>query len=346
MDDKDAGFNRALKLTDRSSLALRCWESRILMENLFFEKPILNSPYEYPSRHWELDKDGQPTQKIIERRRLVELITPIPKPKKRRMDAPEQQQFVFDEGKGISTQAQRYDPTPIINELRIQVDQWRKLPNPNDWRVTPETARLLQHWRHHRFGNIRPFFCQVEAAETAIWLTEVAPQIGNTGKGFLEHLVNANNDANTVTHVLGVRAFGTQPLCEQVIGRGLRRQSHDLNEENLFNVEYADVLGIPFDFTAKPVVAPPQPPRETIRVHAVRPERDALEIRFPRVEGYRVELAGERLSATFNDDIVTDRSGTSTYPISSSWWTTAAKIGCIWWRRSKAFAEKTPKKVM
>ena len=102
-------------------------------------------------------------------------------------------------------------------------------------------------------------------------------------------------DANTVTHVLGVRAFGTQLLCEQVIGRALRRQSYDLNEEGLFNVEYADVLGIPFDFTAKPVVAPPQPPRETIQVQAVRPERDALEIRFPRVEGYRVELPEERL---------------------------------------------------
>ena len=78
-------------------------------------------------------------------------------------------------------------------------------------------------------------------------------------------------DANTVTHVLGVRAFGTQLLCEQVIGRALRRQSYDLNEENLFNVEYADVLGIPFDFTAKPVIAPPQPPRETIQVKASPP---------------------------------------------------------------------------
>ncbi|HSU96363.1 MAG TPA: hypothetical protein VLI40_03990, partial [Gemmatimonadaceae bacterium] len=109
-------------------------------------------------------------------------------------------------------------------------------------------------------------------------------------------------DANTVTHVLGVRAFGTQLLCEQVIGRALRRQSYDLNEEGLFNVEYADVLGIPFDFTAKPVVAPPQPPRETVQVRAVRPDRDALEIRFPRVAGYRVELPNERLTATFTAD--------------------------------------------
>src|SRR4029453_11741361 len=87
-------------------------------------------------------------------------------------------------------------------------------------------------------------------------------------------------------------------------GRAPRRQSYDLNEQNLFNVEYADVLGVPFDFTAKPVVAPPQPPRETIQVKAVRPERDHLEIRFPRVQGYRVELPEERLTAEFNDDSV------------------------------------------
>jgi len=109
-------------------------------------------------------------------------------------------------------------------------------------------------------------------------------------------------DANTVTHVLGVRAFSTQLLCEQVIGRALRRQSYDLNEDGLFGVEYADVLGIPFDFNAKPVVASPQPPRETIHVKAVSPERDALEIQFPRVAGYRVELPQERLKAAFNED--------------------------------------------
>ena len=109
-------------------------------------------------------------------------------------------------------------------------------------------------------------------------------------------------DANTVTHVLGVRAFGTQLLCEQVIGRALRRQSYELNDEGLFNVEYADVLGIPFDFTAKPVISPPAAPRETVRVHAVKPDRDALEITFPRVEGYRVELPDERLEASFSPD--------------------------------------------
>ena len=109
-------------------------------------------------------------------------------------------------------------------------------------------------------------------------------------------------DANSVTHILGVRAFGTQLLCEQAVGRALRRQSYELNAEGLFDVEYADVLGIPFDFTAKPVVIKPKPPRETVQVRAISPERDACEIRFPRVEGYRVELPKERLQADFTDD--------------------------------------------
>ena len=137
------------------------------MDNRFFEQPILNSPYEYPAQSWELDDQGQPTQRIIESRRRAEFITPIPKPRKRKGSA-DQQQFVFDEGKGLSTADQQYDPTSIINALRRHVDQWRSRPNPTDWQVTPETARLLQHWRHHKFNNIQPFFCQVEAVETAL----------------------------------------------------------------------------------------------------------------------------------------------------------------------------------
>jgi type III restriction enzyme len=166
------------------------------VENEFFSKPILNSPYEYPSRHWELDEKGQPTQKIIDQRRRAEFITPIPKPKKRK-DAGEQKQlFEFEESDDISSHDQRYDPTPIINELRKSVDDWRKFPDPSSWLVTPETARLLQHWRHHSFNGVRPFFCQVEAVETAIWLTEVAPKLGKQGRKFLQHLETANQNAN------------------------------------------------------------------------------------------------------------------------------------------------------
>ncbi len=129
----------------------------------FFSRPILNSPYDHPSRHWELDAEGQPTHRIVELRRRAEFITPIPKPKKR---GGEQAELAFDEG----------------------------------------------------------------------------------------------------------------------------------------HVEYADVLGIPFDFTAKPVIAPPQPPRQTVQVKAVRPERDHLEIRFPRVAGYRTDLPADALTATFDSD--------------------------------------------
>src|SRR3989338_5932603 len=164
------------------------------MTNPFFDHPILNSPYDCPTRHWELDEDGQPTQKTLETRRPAKFITPIPKPKKRK-GAAKQDGFVFDDGAGLSTKEQQYDPTSIINEVRGHVDSWRSLPNPNQWQVTPETARLLQHWRHHKFNSIRPFFCQVEAVETAIWLTEVALQ-SKHGKRVLDHLALANKDAN------------------------------------------------------------------------------------------------------------------------------------------------------
>ena len=101
------------------------------MDNLFFERPILNSPYAYPQRHWELDSQGQPTQQIVENRRKAEFITPIPKPKKRRSQS--QQEMVFDEGKGLSTAKQQYDPTSVINEIRGLVNIWRNEPPSVGW---------------------------------------------------------------------------------------------------------------------------------------------------------------------------------------------------------------------
>jgi len=146
----------------------------------FFRTPILNSPYGCPNRHWELDEQGQPTQSVIEARRLAKFVSPIPKSRKQKGKAKQADLPLYE---GPSGQDQKYDPTPVINELRWQVDQWRKWPNPADWQVTPETARLLDHWRNHPFSSIRPFFGQIEAVETAIWLTEVAPN-GKSGKTF------------------------------------------------------------------------------------------------------------------------------------------------------------------
>jgi len=167
------------------------------VSNQFFERPILNSPYAYPGRHWELDPEGQPTNRIIESRRRSAFITPVPKPKKRRQGGDgAQREILFEAHAGISTPQQQYDPNTIINEIRGFVDQWRKLPNPDQWQVTPETARLLQYWRQYAFQGIRPFFCQIEAIETAIWLTEVAPNAGERAKQFLTYLKSANEQAN------------------------------------------------------------------------------------------------------------------------------------------------------
>ncbi|EDX86856.1 Type III restriction enzyme, res subunit family [Synechococcus sp. PCC 7335] len=170
------------------------------MTDQFFEKPILNSPYDYPSQHWELDEKGQPTQKILQQRRpaeFVSLVAPIPKPKKRRQGQDDEQQTLapYDTA-GISDEQQKYDLSLFINSVREKVNAWRRLPNPVDWKVTPETARLLQHWRHHKFQSKRPFFCQVEAVETAIWLAEVASSSGKKEKAFLEHVVTVNQAAN------------------------------------------------------------------------------------------------------------------------------------------------------
>ena len=164
------------------------------MDTRFFEQPILNSPYEYPSRHWELDASSQPTNKILDRRRKIAFITPIPKPKKRRGV---QREMVFDAAaQALETETQQYDLTAFIGGVRQRVDRWRELPDPDSWQVTPETARLLKHWRSHRFGDIRPFFCQVEAVETAIWLTEVAPHRGREERQVLKHIDQASEEAN------------------------------------------------------------------------------------------------------------------------------------------------------
>ena len=87
------------------------------MNEQFFEQPILNSPYEYPSRYWELDETGQPTQRIIEGRRPAQFITPIPKPRKQK-GAAKQHEMVYDD---LSSQEQQYDYlASIINKVRIR----------------------------------------------------------------------------------------------------------------------------------------------------------------------------------------------------------------------------------
>ena len=111
-------------------------------------------------------------------------------------------------------------------------------------------------------------------------------------------------DANTVTHILGVRAFSTQLLCEQVVGRGLRRVSFAVDEEDKFTPEYAEVYGVPFSFIPTAGSTEPPEPKEIHWVKSLK-ERAHYKITFPRLEGYRYELTEETLTAQFDDSVNT-----------------------------------------
>ena len=157
-------------------------------------------------------------------------------------------------------------------------------------------------------------------------LREVVNTVGKPGKlgGDIKCVVSVSMltegwDANTVTHVCGIRAFGSQLLCEQVVGRALRRQSYDLipydklgreidrhdlykyNKENItykFPPEYARIIGVPFNTFkgGKTVVTKPQKPKAIIRA---LPERQQMEIKFPVITGYRSDNIEGTLTADF-----------------------------------------------
>ncbi|MEK7756552.1 MAG: restriction endonuclease subunit R, partial [Planctomycetota bacterium] len=137
-------------------------------------------------------------------------------------------------------------------------------------------------------------------------LREVMNTVGKAGK-LGEHvkcvvsvsMLTEGWDAQTVTHVLGVRAFGTQLLCEQVVGRALRRKSYAANESGHFDPEYAEVYGVPFSFIpCSGAKKEPQPGPLITHVRALE-SRIACEINFPRLVGYRYDVGDEHLTATF-----------------------------------------------
>ena len=140
-------------------------------------------------------------------------------------------------------------------------------------------------------------------------LREVMNTVGKVGK-LGEHvkcvvsvsMLTEGWDANTVTHILGIRAFGTQLLCEQVVGRALRRMSYAVNDGGLFEPEYAEVYGVPFSFIpCSGSNKDPKPGPIPTRVRALE-SRIACEITFPRLLGYRYDLDGERITARFSED--------------------------------------------
>jgi type III restriction enzyme len=140
-------------------------------------------------------------------------------------------------------------------------------------------------------------------------LREVMNTVGKAGK-LGEHIkcvvsvsmLTEGWDANTVSHILGIRAFGTQLLCEQVVGRALRRMSYATNDNGHFDAEYAEVYGVPFSFIpCSGSTTDPKPGPIPTRVRALD-SRIACEITFPRLIGYRYDIADERLNAKFTPE--------------------------------------------
>jgi len=159
----------------------------------FYERPILNSPYQAPSLHHRLDDHGQPLDgEPLPGRRPSKIIVPVPASRKKASASQ------------ASLELETYTEHQLINEIRGYLENWRAIPNPADWGVTVPTQRLLDNWRNHDFNGTRPFFCQLEAAETIIWLTEVAPKRAAT-KGLVDQVAQANKEANPALFRLAMK---------------------------------------------------------------------------------------------------------------------------------------------
>ena len=146
----------------------------------------------------------------------------------------------------------------------------------------------------------------VDALEDGDLLREVVNTVGRPGK-LGEHIrcvvsvgmLTEGWDANTVTHIVGVRAFGSQLLCEQVAGRALRRRHYFIDPKSgKFPPEYAHIIGVPFKFFKGG--ASELPPPQDIKLLKALAERSTLEIRFPNLVGYKIEQPHDEVRADFS----------------------------------------------
>jgi type III restriction enzyme len=157
------------------------------MKQVVIENPVINSPFDEPKRHFRFSDEGI-TNEIIEQRRISSYFIPIAKPKKKGKD-----QLYFE----TEWTQDRIEENKFINQVRARVKQWRDLGDHRFASVTRTTAQLLQYWtRPDRDKKL--FFCQIEALETFIYLTEVAKNQGDT---WIENdLRRANEDANPLLY--------------------------------------------------------------------------------------------------------------------------------------------------
>jgi type III restriction enzyme len=279
----------------------------------------LYSHYEKQYREWEADAEGQAAGRTPPVFIVVCNNTNVSK-------------LVFDWMAGFETGRTHPDGAPYVAPgnlpifSNVQNNRWVVRANTilvdsqqleSDEGMSPDFKKLAAAQIEEFKAEFRTRFPgrDAEGLTDEDLMREVLNTVGKAGKlgegvrcVVSVSMLTEGWDANTVTHILGVRAFSTQLLCEQVVGRGLRRMSYTLNEHGHFDPEYAEVYGVPFSFipcagstTREKKPGTPKPGR----VKAL-PERVAvcpwLEITFPRLTGYRYELPPARLEATFTDE--------------------------------------------
>jgi len=145
------------------------------MKQVVIENPVINSPFEEPARHFRFSEDGI-TDEIVESRRISAYFIPIASPKKKSAQA----QLSFD----TEWTQDRVQENKFINRVRERVKMWRQ---GGYMGVTKTTARLLEYWNNPDRDK-KLFFCQIEAVETLIYITEVAKRFGDAGVKFVYDL--------------------------------------------------------------------------------------------------------------------------------------------------------------
>jgi type III restriction enzyme len=244
--------------------------------------------------------------------------------------------MVYDYIAGWDTGKKYPDDRPVLAPGKLALfgnvegDRWSSRPNTilidseqleSGDAMTDEFKKLAKHQIEEFKQEIRERFPgrDPEAIADEELLREVMNTVGKAGKLGEQvrcvvsvSMLTEGWDCGTVTHILGVRAFGTQLLCEQVMGRALRRISYAHESKEIavnsatvtidaFDPEYAEVYGVPFAFIPcagsqkklKPGILP-------TRVRAL-PEREHLAIAFPRLLGYRYEIGRTELKADFDN---------------------------------------------
>lgn len=159
------------------------------MKQVVIENPVINSPFEEPRRHFRFSDEGI-TNEIVPERRESAYFIPIAAPRKKGKD-----QLYFE----TEWTKDRIEPNKFINQVRSRIKQWRENKH---FGVTRTTAQLLEYWTRSDRER-RLFFCQIEALETLIYLTEVAKQQGDT---WIENEIRrANEDANPLLYRLACK---------------------------------------------------------------------------------------------------------------------------------------------